>query len=104
MDAMELRHNLVRKQDMRNFHVHLPDETYNHLRTAAERLNVPASALAHEAIDVWLRQQFLKARHDAIAAYAAEMAGTSLDLNTGLETVGIEHLIEAGVSSKNRGV
>jgi len=47
----------------------------------AERTGVPATTLAREAVDSWLRQQFRRARHDAIAAYATEMAGTHLDLD-----------------------
>ena len=77
---------------MKNFHVPLPDDTYEHLRAAAERSKVPATALAREAIDFWLQQQFRRARHEAIAAYAAEMAGTALDLDADLETAGSEHL------------
>lgn len=54
---------------------------------------MPATTLAREAVDLWLRQQLRKARHDAIAAYAAQMAGTQLDLDADLESAGIEHLI-----------
>jgi hypothetical protein len=79
---------------MKNFHVPLPDETYEHLRAAAKRLKIPATALAREAIDFWLRQQLRKARHDAITAYAAEMAGTALDLDANLETAGIGKLMK----------
>jgi hypothetical protein len=39
---------------------------------------VPATTLAREAVDWWLRQQSRKARQEAIAAYAMEMAGTPL--------------------------
>ncbi len=85
---------------MKNFHVPLPDETYNHLRIAAERSKVPATALAREAIDFWLRQQVRKARHDAIVAFAAEALGTSLDLDDELEAAGIEHLVKTGKASK----
>jgi mRNA interferase MazF len=35
----------------------------------------PATTLAREAIDGWLRQQARRARHEAIAAFAAEAAG-----------------------------
>lgn len=79
---------------MRNFHLPLPEETYSQLRAEAERVQVPATALAREAIDVWLRQQRRKARYDAIAAYAKEMAGTSSDLDPQLEAAGIDHLLE----------
>ena len=85
---------------MKNFHVPLPDETYDHLRIAAERSKVPATALAREAIDFWLRQQLRKARHDAIAAFAAEAGGASLDLDDALESAGIEHLVKTGKASK----
>jgi len=78
---------------MKNFHVPLPDETYVNLRTVAERTRVPATALAREAIDWWLKQQVRKTRHDAIAAYAAEMAGTDFDLDSDLEAAATEHLV-----------
>jgi len=85
---------------MKNFHVPLPEETYARLRTAAERSQVPATALAREAIDFWLRQELRKARHHAIAAFAADRAGTSLDLDDELEAAGIEHLVATGKASK----
>jgi predicted transcriptional regulator len=85
---------------MKNFHVPLPDQTYDHLRSVAERSKVPATVLAREAIDYWVRQQLRQARHDAISAYAAEMAGTSLDLDPELETAAVEHLIKTGKKSK----
>jgi len=78
---------------MKNFHVPLPDETYVNLRTVAERTRVPATALVREAIDWWLKQQVRKTRHDAIAAYAAEMAGTDFDLDSDLEAAATEHLV-----------
>ena len=81
---------------MKNFHLPLPDQTYTQLRTEAERTKVPATTLAREAIDLWLQHQLRKARHDAIAAYASEMAGTNLDLDPDLELVGIEYLVKTG--------
>lgn len=85
---------------MKNFHLPLPEQTYTHLRAEAERAQVPATALAREAIDWWLRQQLRKARHDQIAAYAAEMAGTDLDLDPDLEAAGIERLVKTGKTTK----
>jgi len=85
---------------MKNFHVPLPDETYDRLRIAAERSRVPATVLAREAIDFWLRQQLRKARHDAIAAFAAKAAGTPLDLDKELEAAGIEHLVKTSKAPK----
>ena len=92
--------NLWRTWIMKNFHLPLPDDTYEHLRAAAERSKVPATAIAREAIDLWLRQQARRARHDAIAAYAAEAAGTDLDLDARLEAAGIEHLMTTDGESK----
>ena len=85
---------------MKNFHLPLPDQTYARLKTEAERMQVPATTLAREAVDGWLRQQFRKARNDAIAAYAAEMAGTHLDLDSDLESAAIEHLLKAGKATR----
>jgi hypothetical protein len=85
---------------MKNFHLPLPDETYKDLRAAAERSRVPATALAREAIDLWLRQQMRRSRHDAISSYAAKMAGTPLDLDPDLAAAGIEHLARTGRRSK----
>jgi hypothetical protein len=79
---------------MKNFHLPLPDQTYLQLRAEAERTQVPATSLAREAIDFWLREKARKARHDAIAAYAAEVAGTALDLDPELEAAGIDHLLK----------
>jgi hypothetical protein len=81
---------------MKNFHLPLPEQTYSRLRAEAERTQVPATALAREAIDLWLRLELRKARHQAIAAYAQEMAGGNLDLDPVLESAGIEHLLKSG--------
>jgi len=85
---------------MKNFHLPLPEEIYAHLRAEAERAQVPATALAREAIDWWLREQLRKTRHDQVAAYAAEMAGTDFDLDLDLEAAGIEHLVKTGRTKK----
>jgi hypothetical protein len=72
-----------------------PEQTWSGLRAEAERAQLPATALAREAIDGWLREQAKKARHDQIAALAAEISGTDLDLNPNLEAGGIKQLVEA---------
>jgi hypothetical protein len=78
---------------MKNFHLPLPEETYANLKAQSERMQVPATALAREAVDWWLREQTRKARQNEIEVYAAEMAGSALDLDTDLESAGIEHLV-----------
>jgi len=85
---------------MKNFHLPLPEETYAHLRAEAERMQVPATTLARQALDWWLREQFRKARQDAIAAYAAEMAGTQLDLDPEFESAAVEHLLKGDKAAK----
>jgi hypothetical protein len=85
---------------MKNFHLPLPEQTYTALRAEAERTGVPATTLAREAVDCWLRQQRRQARHDAIAVFAAEMAGTHLDLDADLESAGIEHLVKTGKATR----
>jgi hypothetical protein len=81
---------------MKNFHLPLPEPTYTLLRAEAERTQVPATTLAREAIDSWLKSQARKARHDRIASYAAKMAGTGLDLDSALEAAAINHLVNTG--------
>jgi hypothetical protein len=85
---------------MKNFHLPLPEQTYLALRAEAERTGVPATTLAREAVDWWLRQQRRKVRHDAIAAYAAEVAGTSLDLDHGLESAAIVHMLSGSKATR----
>lgn len=85
---------------MKNFHVPLSEPTYALLRAEAQRTQLPATTLAREAIDTWLRHQARKTRDDAISAYAAEMAGTGLDLDRELESAGIAHLVKTGRAGK----
>jgi hypothetical protein len=73
----------------------MPEQTYRQLREQAERAGTPATTLARQAIDWWLRQQLRKARHDAIAAYAAEAAGTSFDLDPELDRAKLTRKIGA---------
>jgi len=85
---------------VKNFHLPLPEQTYASLRAEAARIGIPATTLAREAVDSWLRQQGRKARHDAIAAYAAEMAGTRLDLDAELESAAIEHILNTSKATR----
>ena len=85
---------------MKNFHLPLPEQVYAQLRAEADRNGVPATALAREAIDFWLRNQAKEARYNAIVTYATQMAGTDLDLDSDLESAGIESLLDATGDSK----
>ena len=79
---------------MKNFHLPLPEQTYRQLREEAARSGVAATVLAREAIDAWLEERRKQELHRAIAEYAAEMAGTSRDLDSDLEETSLEHLAD----------
>jgi hypothetical protein len=70
---------------MKNFHLPLPDQVYHQLKAEAERSRMPATSMARHAIQSWLAARKKTARREAIAAYAAEMAGTEFDLDPELE-------------------
>lgn len=78
----------------RNFHVPLPEEVHAALRSEAERAGKPATALAREAIEAFLRRRRRMALHEAIAAYAASQAGTEYDLDPALEAVAVEQMLD----------
>jgi hypothetical protein len=80
---------------MKNFHLPLPERTYDELRDAAKRSGQPATAVARDAIALWLRARKKLDRDNALAAYVAEAAGTEADLDPLLEAAAIEHLIES---------
>ena len=75
---------------MKNFHLPLPEETYLQLRAASDRAKVPATSLAREAIDSWLKAQAKVERKKRMAAYAEEFGGTEFDLDPELEAAGAE--------------
>lgn len=75
-----------------NFHVPLPTVVYSRLRSEAERQHKPATQLVKQAVEQWLEEQEKLALHEEIACYAADMAGTSDDLDEQLEDTGVEYL------------
>lgn len=70
------------------------------LRTEAERVQLPATTVAREAIAFWLRTRKRVERQNAIAAYAADMAGTLFDLDKTLESAAIEQLTKLDQDTK----
>jgi predicted DNA-binding protein len=76
----------------RNLHVPLPGSLHDRLRAVAMRSKRPTTSVAREAIEAWVDERERQAVHEAIAAYATEMAGTAADLDEGLERAAIEHL------------
>ena len=81
---------------MKNFHLPLPDQIYDELKSEAEaeRSRMPATSMARYAIQTWLAARKKAARRQAIAVYAAEMAGTEFDLDRALESATLDLLLE----------
>jgi hypothetical protein len=82
---------------MKNFHLPLPDQIYDELKSEAEaeRSRMPATSMARYAIQTWLAARKKTARRQAIAAYATEMAVTEFDLDRALESATLDLLLES---------
>ena len=77
---------------MHNFHLPLPTDVYEGLRETARRLRVPATQLARQAVEEWLRQQRVNAVHEELVSYTRQHAGTAADLDEQLEEAAADHL------------
>ena len=75
---------------IRNFHLPLPSKLYEQLKEEAKKRKRPATVVARGAIAAWLRQARRSEVSEAIAAYAAEYAGTKFDLDEDWEEAGLE--------------
>ena len=75
---------------VRNFHLPLPEPLYRRLRDAAARANQPATTVARHALEHWLRQHRRTVIREAVATYAAEVAGSRDDLDPALEAASLE--------------
>jgi hypothetical protein len=69
-----------------NFHVPLPGDVYASLRTAAEEESTPATVLARRAIEDYLDARKRIMVREALAEYAAAVAGSPADLDVELES------------------
>jgi predicted transcriptional regulator len=76
----------------RNFHLPLPEPVYRALQEAAAAVKRPATAVAREAIEGWLRERRKSVLRETIATYALEHAGTGADIDPALEEAGLEVL------------
>jgi hypothetical protein len=77
---------------IKNFHVPLPQGVYEALREEAAALRQPATVVAREAIETWLRERKRAGVHEAIATYAVKHAGTEADLDPALERASLQLL------------
>jgi hypothetical protein len=75
-----------------NFHLPIPSELHERLREEVEVSGRPATSLAREALQDWLRDRKKQRLHEEIATYAAANAGTNIDLDEDLEQAGLEAL------------
>jgi hypothetical protein len=75
---------------LRNFHLPLPENVYQALRDEAAAVKQPATVIARQAIEAWLRERRKAAVREAIAVYAAEHGGTAADLDPALEAAGVK--------------
>ena len=78
---------------MQNFHLPLPDGLYQGLRSTAKRLGKPATRVAREALEAWLREERAAAIHEQITVYARKTAGTAHDLDKNLEDSAVANLL-----------
>ena len=91
---------MSRSPAMKNFHLPLPDGTYDELRAEAERAQLPVTTVAREAISSWLQVRKKTARRQAVMEYAARMAGSRFDLDAVLEAAAIEELMRTDREAK----
>jgi len=78
------------REPVKNFHLPLPERVYEALRHQASLVRKPATVVAREAIEVWLQEQERAVVREAIAAYAVQHAGSSVDLDPALERAALE--------------
>ena len=83
----------MKNASMKNFHLPLPEDLYGDLRAEAERSSVTATTLARQALKEWLRQKRRSHLRHAIETYAAEAAGSTDDLDEGLESAAVARLM-----------
>jgi hypothetical protein len=74
------------------------------LRAEATRSGRPATILAREAIEAWIRERKREREQvsDRIAEYATEVAGTEGDIDRTLERAGTDHLLAGAVLRRSR--
>jgi len=78
-----------------NLHVPLPAELNQKLRAEARRSGQPATEIAREGIRVFLESRRRQAIREEIKAYAQEIAGSRVDLDTEMESAAIDHMLES---------
>jgi len=75
---------------MKHLRLALPEDVYAALRKKATALKRPATVIAREAVEAWLRERRRASIRESIAAYAARHAGSTTDLDRDLEATSLE--------------
>ncbi|MDZ7801792.1 MAG: hypothetical protein U5K81_13525 [Trueperaceae bacterium] len=78
----------------KNLHVPLPPELHSALKEQSNRLRTPATTLAREAIEEWIRLRKREQVAQELRAYADEMAGTDADVDPAWEDAGVDSWLE----------
>ena len=78
----------------KNFHLPLPATLYASLREAAARAGTPATGLAREAIENWLKEDQRRLQRAELADFVDANAGTAWDVDAEWE--------QSGVASMNK--
>lgn len=79
----------------KNFHLPLPPDLYADLRAAAERVGTPATDVAREAIQIWLKQERRRQIHAELRAYAEVTAGSRDDFDPVVSAAGAQTFLAA---------
>ena len=82
------------KIQIHNMHIPLSAELHARLRAEAKRSKQPATVLARTAIEARLIEHEKAQSHQALTEYAQEVAGSPADLDSNLEEVAVEHLLD----------
>jgi hypothetical protein len=80
--------------DVRKMNLPLPGPLHAALFREARRLGVPATRLAREILSSWLAERARAEEAEEMRQFARALAGSDLDLDTGLEAAGLETLRE----------
>jgi predicted transcriptional regulator len=85
-----------------NFHVPLDQQLHERLREEARRSEQPATTIAREAIAKYLEERRRTVLREQIEGYARAVAGTSEDLDEGLEEATID-LLDQDTTAEDEG-
>ena len=77
---------------IKNFHLPMPATLYAGLREAATRAGTPATDLARQAIQAWLKEEQRRVQRDALSNFVEANAGSAWDLDPQWEAAGLDSI------------